>query len=195
MDKDNIKPFLSKRESRVTTIEIANKLYQAAGTENLKNKIHHPIFDNFESGCAMNYFAFTQKTLVDFIFMNFITVIGSYHAKSDSLKEWAKIPFPNDAEKDTVMSQLKKIRARYAEARNNFICHINDEIQNCTSNVPTQQINEDIATLRDIINMIRRNNNIPIVITMYSPSDHYPVIGLDKLISILSDGSSVLSAV
>ena len=187
--------FIAKRDSRVTTIEIANKLYQTAGTENLKSKIHHPTLDNFESGCVMNYFAFTQKTLVDFIFMNFITVIGSYHTKSDSLKAWAKIPFSNEDEKNTVISQLKKIRARYADARNNFICHINDDVQNCSSSILTQQITDDVTTLRNIFNVIRQANNLPIVITTYSPSGHYPVIGLEKLISIVSDESSVLSVV
>lgn len=191
MDKVKIEAFLSKRDSRVTTIEIANKLYQAAGTENLRSKIHHPTLDNFESGCVMNYFAFTQKTLVDFIFMNFITVIGSYQTKSDALKAWTKIPFSNEVEKNTVMSQLKDIRARYADARNNFICHINDNMENCISSVLTQQINADVSTLRDVFNMIRRINNIPIVITTYSPSDHYSVIGLDRLISIVSDEASV----
>ena len=193
MDKVKIEAFLSKRDSRVTTIEIANKLYQAVGTENLRSKIHHPTLDNFELGCVMNYFAFTQKTLVDFIFMNFIAVIGSYQTKSNTLKAWAKIPFSNEVEKNTVMLQLKEIRARYADARNNFICHINDDMQNCSSSVLTQQINDDVMILRNNLNIIRRANNLPIVITTYSPSDHYPVIGLDKLISIVSDGTSILS--
>lgn len=191
MDKNRIEQFLAKRDARVTTIEIANKLYQTAGTENLKSKIHHPSLDNFESGCVMNYFAFTQKTLVDFIFMNFITVIGSYHTKSDSLKAWTKIPFTNEDEKNTAMSQLKEIRARYADTRNNFICHINDDMHNCSSSVLTQQINDDVMILRNIFNIIRRANNLAIVITTYSPSDHYSVLGLDKLISIASDGLSV----
>lgn len=193
MDKRKIEAFLSKRDSRVTTIEIANMLYQAMGMENLRNKINHPALDNFESGCVMNYFAFTQKTLVDFIFMNFITVIGGYHTKSDVLKAWAKIPFSDEVEKNTAMSNLKDIRARYADARNNFICHINDDMENCISSVLTQQINADVLTLRNVFNMIRRINNIPIVITPYSPSGHYPVIGLDRLIFIVGEETKVLN--
>ncbi len=137
----------------------------------------------------MKYFGFTHKVLVDFMFMNFITVIGSYHAKNDSLKAWIQIPFLDEDEKNVAMEKLKEIRARYADARNNLICHINDEIQNCTS-VLTKQITDDINTLRNIFNTIRRNNNIPIIITPYLPSDHYPVVGLNKIISVLIDKSN-----
>ena len=42
------------------------------------------------------------------------------------------------------MAQLKEIRARYADPRHNFICHINDEMQHCSVCVLTKQISDDL---------------------------------------------------
>ncbi|HAT9649062.1 TPA: hypothetical protein JBD48_15285 [Legionella pneumophila subsp. pneumophila] len=191
MDGDKLSEFLSKRDSRVTTIEIANTLYQTLGKEHLDKLPLQSTLNPFEAGCVFQYFAFTQKILVDFIFMNFITVIGSYNVKNDSLKAWTTISFTDESERNNVMTQLKEIRARYADPRNNFICHINDEIQQSSASVLTKQISHDVASLRSIFNIIRQSNSLPIVVSLSDPIDHYSVNGLKNIFSILSSKSNM----
>lgn len=191
MDSDKLREFLSRRDARTTTIEIANTLYQTLGKEYLDELPLQSMLAPFQAGCVIQYFAFTQKTLVDFIFMNFITVIGSYNAKNDSLKAWTQISFTDESEKNSVMTQLKEIRARYADPRNNFICHINDEMQHCSVSVLTKQISDDLASLRKIFNIIRQSNKIPIVVSISNPAEHYSVNGLKNIFSILSEKSNI----
>lgn len=191
MDSEILSDFLSRRDARITTIEIANTLYQNLGKECIDELPLQSKLAPFQAGCVIQYFAFTQKTLVDFIFMNFITVIGSYNTKDDSLKAWEKISFTDESEKNGVIKQLKEIRARYADPRNNSICHINDEIQHCSASVSTKQISDDLASLRKILNIIRQCNKIPIVVSISHPSDHYSVNGLKTIFSILAEKSNI----
>lgn len=196
MDTNKLSEFLNRRDARITTIEIANTLYQNLGKENLDELPLQSMLAPFQTGCVIQYFAFMQKILVDFIFMNFITVIGNYNAQTDSLKAWTTISFADESEKNSVMTRLKEIRARYADPRNNFICHINDEMQNCSTSVLTKQISDDLASLRHIFNIIRQSNKIPIVVSISDPADHYSVQGLKNIFSILSTESikeSILS--
>ena len=108
MGNNKLSEFLSRRDARVITIEIANTLYQTLGKEHLDKLPLQSTLAPFEAGCVVQYFAFTQKILVDFIFMNFITVIGSYAPKNDSLKAWTAISFTDESEKKQCYDTIKR---------------------------------------------------------------------------------------
>ena len=190
MNEDKLREFLNKRDARITDIGIANTLYQTLGKEHITKLPFQSILAPFQVGCITQYFAFTQQLLVNFMFVNFITVIGNY--KKGSLTAWKTISFTDASEENRIMEQLKEIRARYADTRNNFICHLNDEIQHCPTSVLTKQISDDIASLRNVFNIIRQSNNIPIVISVTAPGDHYSVNGLKNILAILATKSDML---
>lgn len=185
MDTSDITEFLNKREFRVTSIETANTLYQTEFDSLLTSS--HPVLDVYHQGCVYQYFAFSRKILIDFMFMNFFTVLGSF--KNESLQEWEKIPFSDAKDKNSIMNDLKTIRKRYAEARNKIICHINDDMEKSSYSIPTKQIADDIKDLRNIFNKIRIDNNIPIVVSINELSNRSSVAGLSKVISILKGAS------
>ena len=117
--------YLGRRDYKVTEIEIATTLYQDIGS-----KIYHAAhaaINNHDYGCIIQFFNFHQKILVDSIFNNFIAVIGSYDKKKNILKSREKISFSDENVKNSIVNHLKSIRQRYATARNNNICHINDD--------------------------------------------------------------------
>jgi hypothetical protein len=181
-EKNKLEKFLSRRDAIVTTIEISTTLFQKIGSSH-PIELSHLGIDNHQSGCIVQFFNFYQKILTDCIYMNFITVLGNYNKKNDSLKSWANVNFSNDLEKIQVLSDLKNIRQRYADARNDLICHINDGVET-HAGVPTAQIIDDIVKLRDVINTIRIANNIPRVISMTSRDNQYPVKGFQAILGI-----------
>ena len=180
----DVENFLEKRSSRTTLIEIAAAAFQKIGGD--LPKMTHPHMDNHDAGCVIQSFQFFQKILADAIFTNFITIIGNYDSNKDQLKSWENVTYSNIDEKNKVIAHLKKIRLRYAGARNNLVCHINDGLLNFNCDVPLTQIIEDINTLRDIFNKIRKANSLPIVISTIETHDHYPIAGLDIIFKALS---------
>jgi hypothetical protein len=117
MDKNALNKFLNKRDGITTIIELAFTLFRGMGkVEELKkisvNKEQH------EFGCVLQFFGFIQsKILVDNMFMNFITVIGSAN-NQNILLAWEKIPYTKDKIND-IIKPLREIRLRYADARIN----------------------------------------------------------------------------
>ena len=186
---DDILNFLKIREGRLYSIEIANTLHQTIGLDENKSKLNNGDPDNFFSGCISSFFGFIQIPLVESIFVGFIAIVGNYDYKNDILKSWHKIYFSDEEQKKEIMVCLKKIRATYVEVRNNCISHINPDyiIKNIISGVLTKQIAEDVAAIRKVCNTIRRNYGLPEIIRNFLPYEHYPVIGLNRLIQNLND--------
>lgn len=188
MQSDDIDNFLKRRSPGLTLIETAvmqyrevGKIFSSKHAENFNKK----NIDNFNFGCVTQFFAFLQKITVDCIFTQFITIIGGC-TKNGVLKAWERIPFVSDAEENRIKTILKEIRGRYAEARNNLICHINDSgIVLPKISIPTVQIIEDAAVLRKIFNDIRAANQIPIEVAGYQPLESYSVVGLKSLMELV----------
>ncbi len=175
---DEISKFLNIRETRLSEMEIAIKLYIEIG-----NTLSPPTTrlkfsnDSYTDGCIYQFFAFIQtNTLLYFIFNSFISIIGGYDPKKECLKSWENFQLTQNK-----IDLLLEIRARYIEIRNNVISHISTTFR-ITENhsIETIQILKDIQELRNILNDVRKLNNIPILLKMKEP-DHHAIEGMRKL--------------
>lgn len=174
------------RNARVNEIEIANKIYIKIG-ESLSS-ITRPTFsdDTYIDGCMYQFFAYIQYILIRSIVNNFCAIIGNYDTKRDCLKSWESFQLGIEN-----MSLLKAVRARYSDIRNNLIAHLSDSFDLDKANkITTAQIDEDINYIKDILNIVRQLNGIPILIQGYHANDNYSVQGIQKLFERLLDQSS-----
>ena len=173
------------KNNRLSLIEQATEIYKTIGDYLNSSQRPRKNFSNdaYKDGCMYQFFSFSQQIVFHFIFTQFITVIGNFG--KGKLKAWAHVKFPPN-ESHPLLNDLKNIRARYADIRNNFICHINDKFELSNShNVLTSQVASDINELRAIMNKIRQHNGIPLVFSGYKPKDGYQASGLNFLFESL----------
>ena len=185
MSTTKLESFLKRRESLVGMLEIIVALYVEIGNklsplDSAKRKqMGHSIDDD---GNIYQFFAFTQKILVDMLYMTFITIVGEYDPKKHLLKDWDKVVCSSNQ-----VIQLKEIRNRYKVARNKHICHIDDSFDGKIYGVAILKVNSDIEALNNIFNSIRRANGLPPIVRSIPRSPEYSVLGLNKIFELLFD--------
>jgi len=193
MSKEDVGKFLYKREDIITRIEIALTIFQI-----ISNKFSSPrkeAVDNgpYYDGCIYQFFAFIQRPLSEMLLTGIIAIAGRFDDQTEDeeqqLKDWKKILLSSHDERN-IITQLKEIRNRYKNVRNNLICHIDNDIK--VNDIPIMQIIEDIKTLRDIFNRVRSHNGLPLIgiPSISLASNAYAVTGLNRILTILDTNKS-----
>jgi hypothetical protein len=188
----NIDEFLRARDIRLHEIQILLNLFKIIG-QNLENTNRQSLAkDNYDDGCIYQFFAFIQGTVCQMMFVNFMTIIGGYNKKEDKLKSWDENILPtNFSNSEEVIYKLKAIRKRYADIRNDRICHI-DHRSEVFNEVHTQHVHEDIAYLKKLLMNIHMFHNPKVIKTepVDAPQD-FPPQGLEKILEILKNHASL----
>ncbi|MCP4476245.1 MAG: hypothetical protein GY821_17135 [Gammaproteobacteria bacterium] len=137
MEKNDIDSFLKIRLNQLNSAITELQLYETIGN----NKLLKASYLNHD------FFGFIQIPLKNSIVTRIISVIGSINS-DQYLKSWKDILFENNH-----IKKLLEIRKRYANIRNQIVCHI--PAMNDNNNI-SNRVEIPIDTARDDIEEIKR---------------------------------------